>query len=338
MFEFPAGIDYVKLPSLQMSDRLRNWEPRDLPLPTETVSEMRTDMLRETVRNFAPDLFVADFMPAGPYGELLPALDELKLQGGAAIAGFRDILDDPSFIRELWHETGVYNTLRNYYDEVCVYGDPAVMDFSEYGLDSVGVPVHYCGYLGRSPVAPTATHAGPGPYVLATSGGGVDGSLVLDQFLHAAELLRPDLGGRWVAVTGPLMADDDHDRLVRLGTRFGVEIHRFVPGLRAEVAVADCIVAMAGYNTVCDVLSYRRPAVFVPRSGPVREQSHRANRLQEWGAAEVVRPSELSSRELAKAIRSVISGGEPPAPPVSLDGVRNALDVFDTALAQARAA
>jgi hypothetical protein len=41
---------------------------------------------------------------------------------------------------------------------------------------------------------------------------------------------------------------------------------------------------------------------------------------------------------MADAIRTVLSRGEPPAPPVSLDGVRNALDVLDTALEQARAA
>jgi predicted glycosyltransferase len=339
MFEFPEGLDYVKLPSLQMVDRNRNWEPRDLPLPVETLVAMRTEMLRETVRNFTPDLFVADFMPAGPYGELLPALDELKRQGGAAIAGFRDILDEPDYVRELWHETGIYDTLRTHYAEVCVYGDAAVQDFSEYGLGATaGIPVHYCGYLGRPRPEPRTASAQDGPYIIATSGGGADGSFVLDQFLGAAEHLRPELGGRWLAVTGPLMADADHERLVRLGARFGVEIRRVEPKLRSEVASADCIVAMAGYNTVCDVLSYRSPAVFVPRSGPNLEQSLRADRLERWNAAEILRPSELSSREMANSIRSVISRGEPPLPPVSLDGFENALNVFDTTLAQARAA
>jgi ATP-binding cassette subfamily B protein len=339
MFEFPEGIDYLKLPSLQMVDRYRNWVPRDLPLPLETVTEMRTEMLRETVRNFAPDLLVADFMPAGPYGELLPALDELERQGGAAIAGFRDIVDEPAFVRELWQETGVYDTLRSHYASVCVYGDPAVLDFAEYGLSAAdGTPVHYTGYLGRPEPAPSTAPAQHGPYVLATSGGGADGSIVLDQFLHAAELLRPELDGRWVAVSGPLMADDEHARLVRLGARFGVEVRRVVPELRNEVAEADCIVAMAGYNTVCDVLSYGRPAVLVPRSGPSQEQSLRADRLESWNAAEVLRPHELSSREMASAIHSVLARGEPAAPPVSLDGVQNTLDIFDTALAQARAA
>src|SRR5262249_52495438 len=152
------------------------------------------------------------------------------------------------------------------------------------------------------------------------------------------ELLCPELGGRWLAVSGPLMADEDHDRLVRLGARFGVEVRRVVPELRLEIAQADCIVAMAGYNTVCDALSYTRPAVLVPRPGPSQEQSLRADRLEAWNAAEVVRPSELSSREIANAIRTVFSRGEPPATPIPLDGIRNTLDVLDTALEQARAA
>src|SRR5262249_26898949 len=156
---------------------------------------------------------------------------------------------------------------------------PTVLDFAEYGLGAAdGIPVHYTGYLGRPEPSPRASPAEPGPYVLATSGGGADGSIVLDQFLHSAELLRPELGGRWVAVSGPLMAADDPARLVRLGARFGVEVRRVVPELRNEVAEADCIVAMAGYNTVCDVLSYGRPAVLVPRSGPSQEQALRADR------------------------------------------------------------
>jgi predicted glycosyltransferase len=340
MFEFPDGIDYLKLPALRMVDRYRNWEPRDLPLPIETVVEMRTETLRETVRNYVPDLLVADFMPAGPYGELLPALDELERQGGSAIAGFRDIVDEPGFVRELWQETGVYEVLRSHYSDVCVYGDPGVFDFEEYGLGAAsGIPVHYCGYLGRPEREEEPQNGrGPGPYVLATSGGGADGSLVLDQFLHAAQLLRPDLGGRWLAVSGPLMADTDHERLVRLGARFDVEVRRVVPDLRLEIAQADCIIAMAGYNTVCDVLSYRRPAVLVPRPGPSQEQSLRADRLEAWQAAEVIRPPELSSREMANAIRTVLSHAKPATPPVSLNGVPNTLAILDTALEKARAA
>src|SRR5262249_62105696 len=100
---------------LRWGDRYRNWDPRELPLPIETVIEMRAETLRETVRMFAPDVLVADFMPAGPYGELLPAVDEVQRQGGSPIAGFRDIVGEPSFVRELWQGTGGYGRRGSHY-------------------------------------------------------------------------------------------------------------------------------------------------------------------------------------------------------------------------------
>ena len=338
MFKFPEGIDYLKLPSLQMTDRYRNWDPRDLPLSIEQVTEIRAELLRDTTRMFAPDLLVADFMPAGPYGELLPALDELDRHGGCAVAGFRDVIDEAHFVRELWQETGIYDILRNRYERVCVYGDPSVFDFVDYGLDAAaGISVHYCGYLGRESVADQRERP-PGPFVLATSGGGADGRGVLDQFLQAASILRPQTGGRWLAVTGPLMADADHERLARLGAPLGIEVQRVMPDLRREIARADCVVSMAGYNTVCDVLSYRRRAVLIPRAGPSLEQTLRAERMKEWAVAHVVDNRELSGNALADAIGGALSRESVPPSPLPLEGLERALDVFDTTLDHAKAA
>jgi ATP-binding cassette subfamily B protein len=339
MFEFPDGIDFLKLPSLVMTDRYRSWAPRDLPLPLEDVVALRTELLERTVRRLAPDLLVADFMPSGPYGELLPALAELERQGGRAVAGFRDVVDEPGFVRELWEETGVYDTLRKSYAALCVYGDPLMLDFSEaYGLgDELSERTHYCGYLGRGPQPAADLPLYERPFVLGTCGGGVDGSPLIEAFLRAAGGLRRRLGGTWLAVTGPLMAYEEHLRLVRLGESLGVSVRRVVPELRATAAVADCLVGMPGYNTVCDVLSYRRPAVLVPRASDSREQAMRAARLRDWGLAEVVLHADLGEGHLSAAVERAL-GTEPPAAPVRLDGAERALDVFDGALARAEVA
>ena len=332
MFEFPAGVDFVKLPSLKMVDRYRTWEPRDLPLPREAVSGMRSELLEQTVRHFGPDLLVADFMPAGPYGELLPALERLEQGGGQAIAGFRDVIDEPAFVRELWEETEVYETLREHYDAICVYGDPRITDFAEeYGLDdSLAERLSYCGYLGRSPRRATDVPLYERPFVLATCGGGADGAAMLDGFVHTVSDLRRRHGGTWIAVTGPLMPYDEHQRLVRLGEQRGVNVHRTVPELRSHVAVADCVVAMPGYNTVCDVLSFRRRAVFVPRQGPSREQTLRARRLEAWGVGQVV--LEPSVESLGRAIERAFAAPAPSSAPLPLMGLERALDVFDRTL------
>src|SRR5262249_58880204 len=79
------------------------------------------------------------------------------------------------------------------------------------------------GYLGRRrPPAngDTATHERP--FVIATSGGGVDGPALLQTFVHAAARLQPQTGGTWLAVTGPLMSDADHAQVVSLADADGI--------------------------------------------------------------------------------------------------------------------
>jgi len=165
--------------------------------------------------------------------------------------------------------------------------------------------------------------------VLASCGGGADGFPLLEAFISAAAELRRELGGTWLAVSGPLMPYADHVRLVRLGQACGVSVERFVPELRAHAALADCVIAMPGYNTVCDILSHGLRAVIVPRTGPSREQSLRATRLQEWGLARVVAREQLDGAGLALAVREALAADAPPAAPVPLDGIERALDVFD---------
>jgi ATP-binding cassette subfamily B protein len=332
MFKIPDGIDYVKLPSLQMVDRYRTWIPRDLSLPLSDVVELRTQLLLDTVKTVSPDLLVADFMPAGPYGELLPSLEELERLGGRAVAGFRDVIDDPDFVRQLWTEAGTYDVLRKHYASICVYGDPRTTDFvTAYGLDDeLASRVQYCGYLGRrTPIKNGDPPAEEHPMVVATSGGGVDGPALIHAFVRAAARLRPRRGGRWVAVTGPLMADDDHAKVASLGEAQGIEVHRVIPELRNTIAEADCVVSMAGYNTVCDIISFGRRSILVPRARPSREQSLRAERLRACGVADVIPADELRPESLADAIENALDEPAPLPDALPLDGLETAIDVFD---------
>jgi predicted glycosyltransferase len=340
LFAIPSGIDYIKLPSISMVDRYQHWDPRDLPVPREDVVRLRSQLLEHTVRDFAPDLLVADFMPAGPYGELLPALEALDARGGVAIAGFRDVIDDPGFVRDLWDRTGVYDVLRSHYRSICVYGDPAMVEFqSAYGLDSeLAARMHYTGYLGRRPPTATDIPIYERPLVIANGGGGADGLILLEAFVGAAKRLRHGHGGTWLLVTGPLMDQQSHDQLARAGEAAGLTVCRVVPELRAHVALADCVVSMAGYNTCCDLLTFRRPSVLVPRDGPSQEQRIRTDRLRQWNVARVVLPPDAMPAYLASEVDAAIFAGEPPRAPVSMDGLDKAIDVFDATLATSHTA
>jgi predicted glycosyltransferase len=171
------------------------------------------------------------------------------------------------------------------------------------------------------------------PLVIANGGGGADGSGVLESFVGAAERLRPRRGGTWMVVTGPMMDRGTRDRLGRAAAAAGVTVRHVVPELRAHIALADCVVSMAGYNTCCDVLSLRRPSILVPRSGPNLEQTIRTRRLVEWGMASSVAAADASPVRLAGAIEAALDGPSSPAAPVPLDGLSAAVESFDEALA-----
>ena len=278
-------------------------------------------------------------LPLGADRATIFRLPELERQGGTAVAGFRDVIDDPAFVRQLWEDNGTYEALDRYYSAICVYGDPAMTDFvEEYALPpALASRLHYCGYLGRGIQPTTDVPLYERPLIIATSGGGVDGASVLEPFIEAAAQLRPSIGGTWMMVTGPLMDVSEHERLEALGVAAGVTVRRVVPALRSHVALADCLVAMGGYNTACDIISFRLPAVLVPRAGASREQELRATRLDEWGVVATVAPGIDCAARLSDAIAAKLDRRATLTCPVPTDGLTRALDVFDGATDQVRA-
>jgi predicted glycosyltransferase len=68
---------------------------------------------------------------------------------------------------------------------------------------------------------------------------------------------------------------------------------------------------MAGYNTLTEILRFRKRAVIVPRPGPSAEQRMRAAILAARGFVSTIDPANLSPATLASAIVSTLSGPQP---------------------------
>jgi predicted glycosyltransferase len=99
-----------------------------------------------------------------------------------------------------------------------------------------------------------------------------------------------------------------------------VEFLDFAPDLASHYEKADVIVSMAGYNTICELLSFRRPAVLVPRGNPVGEQLLRARLFAARGYFTYVEPADLTPDLL---IAKVLEALKRPAAvaPIDLDGL-----------------
>jgi predicted glycosyltransferase len=78
---------------------------------------------------------------------------------------------------------------------------------------------------------------------------------------------------------------------------------------------------MAGYNTVCEVLSSGRPAILVPRATPVLEQLIRARRFARMGCVDMVEPAQLTPGRLIRKVLDVLANPQRPRATVDLRGL-----------------
>jgi len=61
---------------------------------------------------------------------------------------------------------------------------------------------------------------------------------------------------------------------------------------------ASALIGMCGYNTFCEVLSFDKPALIVPRTSPREEQLIRATRASELGLVDMLLPEQADDAAL----------------------------------------
>jgi len=343
-FDFRARVDFVRVPGVI---KLRNGEytALNLLLDTDQTMAMRASIIQHTADIFDPDIFLVDKEPLGLRGEVKETMEMLKVRGTKLILGLRDVMDDAALLAPEWERKGVMPALRDIYDEIWVYGLPQVHD----PLEDLEVPqsvrrkMVYTGYLERSvPQAlpeqslPTGLQE---PFILVTTGGGGDGDLLVDWVLRAYESDMAPLIHALI-VFGPFMQPElqteFHERVDRLEN---VTAITFDAHLETLMAQASGIVGMGGYNTFCEILSFDKPAIIVPRQMPRREQLIRASRAQELGLVAMLTEDGAAKPEvMATAIRQLMQQGRPSnvVLPGLLDGLENVNRLVKMHLAEGR--
>ena len=322
-FRIPKGIDYIKLPCL---DRLEaeQYAPKYLCDCPEEVRETREAILRESVLRFNPDLMVVDKRAAGVDDELLPTLHALRQNGRHTklVLGVRDILDEPERTRKVLASNGSFEVIEEFYDEVWIYGSQSIFDTArEYAFpESVVQKTHYCGYLKRPTVS--AKHSEGPPRVLVTTGGGGDGSDIIEAYLTGLSSLPRNVALRSTVIFGPQMQQARRlELLEQFDYMADVNFLEFEADIVNRYAESDVVVAQAGYNTVCELLSFSRRAILVPRSEPVREQLIRARLMAERGFFEFIEPQNLTAQTLISKVLEALHSGSTASATLDLDGL-----------------
>ncbi|HTV91049.1 MAG TPA: glycosyltransferase [Stellaceae bacterium] len=328
-FDFRSRVDFVRIPGVI---KLRNGEYVSLSLhiDIEETLAMRSSIIRHTADIFDPDMLIVDKEPLGLRGEVRPTLDLLRARGTPLILGLRDVMDDPSALESEWERKQAIPALSEYYDEIWVYGLPQICD-PLAGIDlpeSVRRRMVYTGYLQRqTPLSTTPVpHADlpDGGFLLVTAGGGGDGDDLCDWVLAAYEAAPQGLPPALI-VFGPFMVPDHQTAFAARAVRLaGVRTITFDAHLESLMARAAGVVAMGGYNTFCEILSFDKPALIVPRTTPRREQHIRAERGAELGLVAVLSEHERRDpRIMAAALRQLARQQRPSSVviPGLLDGM-----------------
>ena len=315
-FEFKARVDFVKIPSvikLYDGEYASMSEHIDL---ADTLA-LRASLIRQTAKRFRPDILVVDKEPMGLRGEMEPTLLMLRRLGVPTVLGLRDVMDAPDALAREWQTRKVLPKMARFYDELWVYGP---RDFhnplAELDLpDGLTDRIRYTGFLRReAPRDATMPDGWTPESVVVTAGGGGDGAALMTHVLAACEA-DPTLATPYLLVTGPFMPLEAREAIHRRGEGLkNVTVIDFDRDMDAIVARSAGLVGMCGYNTFCEVLSFDRPALFLPRTRPRAEQAIRAARAEALGYAQMLDVEEAQDpARMAAALHALARQPKPSA-------------------------
>lgn len=327
-FTFPERVDHIRLPGVtKLADG--SYVSQTLGLDIDEITSLRAGLIKTAIEKYEPDLLIVDKEPTGFRGELLPSLEWLRDHGKTkTVLGLRDVLDEPEVLAAEWARKNAVAATEEFYDEIWVYGDRDVYDPTE-GLplsDAARARMHWTGYLRRE-----TTDAGDlpdYPYVLITPGGGGDGAAMVSLVLDAYEK-DPTLSPKAVLIYGPFLSGEVRDafdaRVEKLGGR--VTAVGFESRIEALFVGAEGVVCMGGYNTFCEVLSFDKRAVIVPRTVPRLEQWIRASRAEKLGLVRMLDETRdgMTADAMIAAIRDLPNQNKPSQ--AGADGLLDGLDV-----------
>ncbi len=291
-FDFKARVDFVKIPSVI---KLYSGEYTSISnhIDIGDTLAIREALILETAEFFDPDIFIVDKEPMGLRGEVEKTLVALQMKGCTTVLGLRDVMDSAELLEEEWRKKEVMEKIAGLYDDIWIYGPE---DFWN-PLQGLTTPqrilnkLRYTGFLQRE--TPSTEHHRfqqplPNNYILVTAGGGGDGADLMSMVLAAREHDR-NLIYPLVLVPGPFMRSEQREEIhQRANNLKDVIVIDFDNELETIMDGATGVVGMCGYNTFCEVLSFNKPALFVPRTRPRKEQLIRATRASELGLARVL--------------------------------------------------
>ncbi len=312
-FSFPEQIDFVRIPGM-IKKTNDEYLPLSIKINPRHALDIRKKIITATAKAFQPHLFIVDKEPLGLKKEVLSTLKWIRrcLPKTQTILGLRDIMDDSESVKKDWADKGVYESLEKLYTEIWVYGRQDFYDpIREYAIpEETSKKIQFTGYIprkipGKEAVRKLRKDLGVGKgekLVVVTTGGGGDGSAVMDTFLAMLEFESIPLPFKSILITGPFMPKEERKRIFKRAKALGIQTFHFYRQMEKLIAAADMVVSMGGYNTLCEILSQGTVNLVIPRETPRKEQLIRAKAFQAQNLLEYIPWCDLTVKNMKDKI------------------------------------
>jgi predicted glycosyltransferase len=301
-FDFKARVDFICIPGVV---KLRNGDYTSLGLhiDIDKTLAMRASVIQHTAEVYSPDIFIVDKEPLGLRGEVEQTLKLLKLRGTINILGLRDVMDDSEMLQAEWQRKEVVPALDKLYNEIWIYGSESIINPIQ-GIElpkSTRDKMRYLGYLKRE--LPARSYLPRDyrkePYLLITTGGGGDGEQLVDWVVRAYEEDDQNSLVSGLVVLGPFMTKSAQRGFKkRIRKISALQATTFDSSIEVLMVNSVGIIAMGGYNTFCEILSFDKPAILVPRETPRLEQRIRADFASSKGLIKMLKYSDCADTGL----------------------------------------
>ena len=329
-FEFKARVDFIRLPGVI---KLRNGEYKSLGLHVDLADTLaiREAIILQTAKTFSPDIFLVDKEPLGLKGEIESTLHYLQNTKTINIVGLRDVLDDPTVLSIEWERKRAVEAVNSLYDDIWIFGSAGFYDPLK-GIELSSKTrscILYTGFLKRyAPTKPAFFNLPEKPFIIVTPGGGKDGVELIELVINVYETDK-NLPNRAVIVLGPFVGSKERQRFKeKVKTLPQMDIIDFTTALEHLMLESVGVVAMGGYNTFCEILSFNKRALLVPRTHPRLEQKIRCDRAAELGMIQCLAPEQMNVEDFASALRKLDKQDKPSAVINNMPELLQGMDVI----------
>jgi predicted glycosyltransferase len=345
-FELLPEVEVVQLPTIQVKvfDSLQVGKELQVigsTMSLAEVKEYRQQKLIEVFDRFQPDVLITEGYPFSKNKalafEIVPLLEHVRKLNRTTkvICSLRDIIMVKEFADRDAEERRRCEFVNQYYDAILLHSDPAIhrLEDNISTAEYLSCPIYYTGYVVQSEPdrvqfdpSDLALLNDPIPQIVVSVGGGKLGHDLLESIIQAAPLLQQQISHRIVIFAGPLMDEAKYQELGKLAQgKTNISLRRFTPSLITYLDRADLSISLGGYNTTMNILKTGVKSMIYP-SDKDREQSIRAEKLEQLGLLKILDKSELEPELLARLIVDYLAEESTLSleDPLQLDGAKQA--------------